>query len=257
MSPEINGFEPVKNTTKEKLFRPLAAVVLSGAMMVSHSDKNYASEPDVPHESTFYPLLPDSESTIRPFFSRVLEVEIPEEGPLSPTEPQLLMEVNHSFSEGERVMEEERIAEEKRVEEAQIAEEIRLEQQRIEEENIKKLAAPPQQSGAVVSSLSTGTKILTDGTDVWTVLADCESGDAIIGAPYYVNWEYNGSSGFDGAFQFLPSTWNSLNITAGYDFAWQAPPHIQIAAAIELQARSGWGQWPHCTNRMRSEGYIK
>lgn len=87
-----------------------------------------------------------------------------------------------------------------------------------------------------------------DGDDVWTVLADCETGDGRVGAPYSVQWEYNGPSGFDGAFQFLPSTWDSLN--TGYDYAWQAPPEAQVEAAKKLQARSGWGQWPSCARRM-------
>lgn len=91
--------------------------------------------------------------------------------------------------------------------------------------------------------------------NVWTVLEDCESGDGQVGPPYFVQWDND--SYHDGAAQFLPSTWRSLESTKGYDFAWQAPPSVQRAAEMELQQRSGWGQWPNCTQRMRAAGYIE
>lgn len=80
-------------------------------------------------------------------------------------------------------------------------------------------------------------KVEPDG--VWDRLAACESGG---------RWDYNGSSGFDGGLQFLPSTWNSMN--TGYAYAWQAPREVQIDAGKRLQARSGWGQWPSCSSKL-------
>lgn len=91
--------------------------------------------------------------------------------------------------------------------------------------------------------------------NVWTVLEDCESGDGDVGPPYYVHWDND--SYHDGAAQFLPSTWSTLEASEGYEFAWQAPPSVQRAAEMELQSKSGWDQWPNCTARMRSEGYIE
>lgn len=90
--------------------------------------------------------------------------------------------------------------------------------------------------------------------DVWTILADCETGDGQVGPPYSAVANYNGPSGFHGAFQFLPSTWSKLG--TGYTFAWQAPYEVQKAHAQKLQAVAGWGQWPSCTNRMKQKGYI-
>ena len=43
-----------------------------------------------------------------------------------------------------------------------------------------------------------------------------------------------------GAYQFLDSTWHSLGQPGT---ASDAPPWVQDAMAVELQARSGWGQW--------------
>jgi hypothetical protein len=72
----------------------------------------------------------------------------------------------------------------------------------------------------------------------WFAIAQCESGQ---------RWSYNGSSGFDGGLQFLPSTWSALH--TGYAYAWQAPASVQIATAQRLLAEvggRGWTQWPVC-----------
>jgi len=98
-------------------------------------------------------------------------------------------------------------------------------------------------------------KVLTSGESVWLVLADCESGDGQVGAPFSAQWDYNGPSGFDGGLQFHPDTWN--RIETGYDYAWQAPPEVQIAAAKEWLSKTSWGQWSSCSNRMINEGYIE
>lgn len=77
------------------------------------------------------------------------------------------------------------------------------------------------------------------GGDVWGALARCESG----GNPKAVG----GGGRFYGAFQFSPSTWRSLGysgLPTDYDYG------TQLAAAQKLQARSGWGQWPHCSRKL-------
>jgi Transglycosylase-like domain len=79
----------------------------------------------------------------------------------------------------------------------------------------------------------------------WLALASCESGQ---------RWHYNGSSGFDGGFQFLPSTWNmAKGHVAGasrYAYAWQAPAYTQYRVAKDWQARTSWGQWPVCSAKL-------
>ena len=75
--------------------------------------------------------------------------------------------------------------------------------------------------------------------DIFMQLAYCESG---------ARWDYNGSSGYDGAFQFSPGTWNGMG--TGYAFAYLAPPDVQIDAAKRLIARSGWGQFPACARKL-------
>jgi hypothetical protein len=77
------------------------------------------------------------------------------------------------------------------------------------------------------------------GADVWARLRRCESGG---------RYNINTGNGFYGAYQFLPSTWRGL----GYrGMPHQAPPEVQDEAARKLQARSGWGQWPACTRKLR------
>lgn len=77
----------------------------------------------------------------------------------------------------------------------------------------------------------------------WDAIAQCESGG---------RWHYNGSSGYDGGLQFLPSTWTAVMRASGYRFAsyaWQATRVQQIAAAQYLIGPMGadpWTQWPYC-----------
>jgi hypothetical protein len=74
--------------------------------------------------------------------------------------------------------------------------------------------------------------------DVWAELRDCESGG---------NYGEDTGNGFYGAYQFSPSTWTGLGY-AGLPS--EAPPAVQDAAAAELQARSGWAQWPGCSAKL-------
>jgi hypothetical protein len=80
---------------------------------------------------------------------------------------------------------------------------------------------------------------------VWPCIRFHESGG---------NYRRNSGNGYYGAYQFLPATWNTATRGAGYPQyangrADLAPPAVQDSAAVWLQARSGWGQWPQ-TSRM-------
>jgi hypothetical protein len=66
-------------------------------------------------------------------------------------------------------------------------------------------------------------------------LAQCESGG---------NYAENTGNGFYGAYQFSQATWTGLGFPGEPD---QEPAAMQDQAAEELQARSGWGQWPACS----------
>ena len=73
---------------------------------------------------------------------------------------------------------------------------------------------------------------------VWAELRQCESGG---------NYAIDTGNGYYGAYQFSAATWHGLGFTGLPN---QAPPAVQDEAAVELQARSGWGQWPACSRRL-------
>lgn len=71
----------------------------------------------------------------------------------------------------------------------------------------------------------------------WDAIAVCESSG---------RWHYNGTSGFDGGLQFLPSTWTSMMRASGYRFgsyAYQATRVQQIMAAEYLIGPMGANPW--------------
>lgn len=87
------------------------------------------------------------------------------------------------------------------------------------------------------SRVSVASKSATNyGNDVWAKLRNCES---------HGNYETNTGNGYYGAYQFSATTWRSMN--TGYEYAHLAPPEVQDDAAIRLQKRGGWGQWPVCS----------
>ena len=67
----------------------------------------------------------------------------------------------------------------------------------------------------------------------WDALADCESGG---------RWDYSAGP-YYGGLQFSLSTWQSVG---GSGYPYEHPRETQIHFGQVLQARSGWGQWPHC-----------
>lgn len=76
------------------------------------------------------------------------------------------------------------------------------------------------------------------GNSVWDRLAQCESGG---------NWAANTGNGYYGGLQFSASTWRSVG---GTGLPHQHSRAEQIKRAQILQARAGWGQWPHCTAKL-------
>ena len=68
----------------------------------------------------------------------------------------------------------------------------------------------------------------------WDALADCESGG---------NWAINTGNGYYGGLQFSAATWQSVG---GTGLPHEHSRETQIHFGQVLQARSGWGQWPHC-----------
>lgn len=82
----------------------------------------------------------------------------------------------------------------------------------------------------------------SSGSTVWDDLAACESGG---------NWAYNGSSGYDGGLQFLPSTWSTMAPAGFPAYAWQATREQQIEVAEATLAASSWQQqWPTCSKEL-------
>jgi Transglycosylase-like domain len=93
--------------------------------------------------------------------------------------------------------------------------------------------APPAENPAPPS---TGGGIGDPGDyATWDALAECESGG---------NWQANTGNGYYGGLQFSASTWQSVG---GSGLPHEHSRETQIHFGQVLQARSGWGQWPHCS----------
>ncbi|MDE9366365.1 transglycosylase family protein [Luteipulveratus sp. YIM 133132] len=73
------------------------------------------------------------------------------------------------------------------------------------------------------------------GVPVLEAIKQCESG-----GDYTAQ---NPSSSASGAYQFLTSTWQSLNASQGYATAASAPASVQDAAALELYQAQGTSPW--------------
>ena len=69
----------------------------------------------------------------------------------------------------------------------------------------------------------------------WDALAQCESGGS---------WDYNAGNGYYGGLQFSADTWHAVG---GTGLPYEHSRETQIHFGQVLQARSGWGQWPHCS----------
>ena len=73
-------------------------------------------------------------------------------------------------------------------------------------------------------------------------LRSCESGG---------NYRANTGNGYYGAYQFSPSTWQSLGHGGR---ASDAAPHVQDEAALRLASTKGWSQWPACARSLGLKG---
>lgn len=115
---------------------------------------------------------------------------------------------------------------------------------------------------SAVSDIPEGKVRLNFTGQLWERFADCETGDGPNGVTnneFWVEWGYKAEqgSGFDGAFQFDVPTWRGLESAAGYDYAWQAPPEVQIAAFYELYAQRGLDPWPACKQALSANGFVR
>ncbi len=72
----------------------------------------------------------------------------------------------------------------------------------------------------------------------WDALANCESGG---------NWGTNTGNGYYGGLQFSAGTWAAVG---GSGLPHEHSRETQIHFGQVLQARSGWGQWPHCSAQL-------
>lgn len=75
-------------------------------------------------------------------------------------------------------------------------------------------------------------------TQVWYDLAQCESGG---------DWSIDTGNGYYGGLQFSLGTWESVG---GSGYPHEHPASTQIEFGRQLQARQGWGAWPHCSEEL-------
>lgn len=228
MSAEIRHIVSKTRSKKDYVFRPLAATLLTGMAFMGNSHKKDDS----------YEFVSGQEPQDVFTFQMPVEEVYGPKLPIEKTDEEVEMQAQHAY----------------------YLSILKSRTSPVEATNTDSAPlAPPEEPAVTAQSFSGVTPLgktpVEGDSNVWTILADCETGDGQVGAPFYVTWGSNGD--FEGAFQFLNSTWRSLNSAAGYDHAYQAPPEVQLRAAQELQVRGGWGQWPSCTQRMIAEGYIK
>ena len=72
----------------------------------------------------------------------------------------------------------------------------------------------------------------------WDRLAQCES---------HGNWSLNSGNGYYGGLQFSLATWQDVG---GSGYPHENTREEQIHRGQILQARYGWGQWPHCSSKL-------
>jgi len=106
-------------------------------------------------------------------------------------------------------------------------------QARLQAEEEAQYAAEQRAAEQAAQSQSKATSTAPSG-GVWQELRDCESGG---------NYAEDSGNGYYGAYQFALATWYGLGFSGLPSAASSA---TQDEAAQELQARSGWGQWPAC-----------
>lgn len=115
---------------------------------------------------------------------------------------------------------------------------------------IQTLRAPaptePPTTAAPTTTTTAAPRPPAEGPDpsdpaTWDRLARCESGG---------NWSINSGNGYYGGLQFSLATWQGVG---GSGYPHENSREEQIRRGQILQARAGWGQWPHCA---RTLGWI-
>ena len=61
------------------------------------------------------------------------------------------------------------------------------------------------------------------------------------------NWAANTGNGYYGGLQFSLSSWQAVG---GVGYPHEHPREVQIEMGKRLQARQGWGAWPHCSRQL-------
>lgn len=107
---------------------------------------------------------------------------------------------------------------------------------------IENIVSPTPSPSTTLTANSSG--VLNDAQ--LTFLGTCESG---------MTATRNSGNGFYGAFQFMPSTWRSMN--TGYERADMAPLEVQKDAVQRLLSRSSiHTQFPGCARKMQAAGLL-
>ncbi|MEO6317643.1 MAG: transglycosylase family protein [Acidimicrobiales bacterium] len=99
-------------------------------------------------------------------------------------------------------------------------------------------APPPPPAASAPPALPSAGPGDPNDPAAWDRLAQCES---------YGNWGLNTGNGYYGGLQFSLASWQNVG-GAGYPH--QASRDEQIHRGKILQARAGWGQWPHCSRQL-------
>ena len=82
----------------------------------------------------------------------------------------------------------------------------------------------------------------TTGTSVWTLLAECETGQ---------NWTERSVPGYSGGLGFAHSTWAAMGGTQYAYQAWAATPAQQIEIAQKvLKVNGNYSAWPGCRKKL-------
>jgi len=107
-------------------------------------------------------------------------------------------------------------------------------------------ASPPTTAAPTTTTTTPPARTTSEGyayddprsTQVWYDLAQCESGG---------RWDIDSGNGYYGGLQFSLGTWESVG---GSGYPHEHPAATQIEMGRRLQARQGWGAWPHCSEEL-------
>jgi hypothetical protein len=114
------------------------------------------------------------------------------------------------------------------------AEQVAAQQAAAQQAAAAQAAQAAQQASSAQSQQADTSSAPDSSGGAWAELRQCESGG---------DYSDDTGNGYYGAYQFSLSTWESLGYSG---LPSDAPPSEQDAAAQQLQAQSGWGQWPAC-----------